>query len=132
MDPEKLKAQLEPLSREFDLDFVALHGSVAKGKESRTSDIDLAVLARNPVDMIQLTYRVIAALGRDDVDISDLRTAGPTLSFSVARYGRPILERTPGSFLKFCSLAARKYYDAEKFRRARRELLNAFAKRGTS
>jgi hypothetical protein len=77
--------------------------------------------------MADLTFNAIKALGRDDVDIGNLRGSNPTLGFMVAKTGKVVFEKTPDTFLDYCSLAARKYYDAAKFRRARREMLEQYA-----
>ena len=128
MEIDKIRTALKPIVKRFSLELVVLYGSVAKKNTHSSSDLDIGVFASSPIDFDQLVLEMMKSLKRDDIDVADLRTAGPTLAFSIAKNGVSIFEKSSGRFGQFCSLAARKYYDAEKFRRARRELLKEYVK----
>lgn len=111
---------------------MVLFGSTARGAE-RAGDLDIAILGRTPLDVVELTNRFAVVLGRDDVDIVDLRTADPVLLMQVARDGIPLYQETPAEFNAFYSLAARRFADTKKFRDAERDWIEAFVtRRGTS
>ncbi|RJQ43485.1 MAG: nucleotidyltransferase domain-containing protein [Nitrospiraceae bacterium] len=62
---DKIKEKLSPLFKEEGLQLVILFGSAASGKVHKRSDIDLALIFDNPIDMFgnykqdyrSLTYR---------------------------------------------------------------------------
>jgi predicted nucleotidyltransferase len=103
---------------------VALFGSAARG-EPTAHDLDIGVLADEPVDTVALTNAFIRRLSFQDVDVTDLRRADPVLLALAARDGVPLYERAPGEFARFVSLAARRFADTDKFRRAQRALPRA-------
>ena len=76
----------------------------------------MAVLAEGRLDTVELTNRLIRALGFQAVDIADLSHADPLLMMLVARDGVPLYESSPGEFDRFASLAVRRYADTRKFR----------------
>jgi predicted nucleotidyltransferase len=123
---EEIKASLAPLCDDKGLQLVVLFGSAATGRLHRQSDIDLAFLYDQPQDLLDLTNRTIRQLRLDNVDVVDLRSAGPLLKVSVARTGRLLYERTPGLYSSFISLAFRMYADAKKFRDARKGVIQRF------
>ncbi len=96
-------------------------------------DLDLAIRGMKPVDLVALTNRFIQRLGRQDVDLADLRRADPVLMVQVARDGIPWYESEPGEFARFHSLAYRRFADTRKFREAeRREIEDFVARREAS
>ena len=123
---DEIKLKLTPLLHEKELQFVLLFGSMASGRATRQSDIDLAFMFDEPVDIIALTNRAIRLLKTDKVDVIDLRRASPLLSFAGAKEGRLLFERTPGLFNSFCSLAFRRYIDTKKLRDAQERVIEHF------
>jgi predicted nucleotidyltransferase len=122
----EIKLKLTPLFNEKGLQFVLLFGSMASGRASRRSDIDLAFLFDEPADILALTNRVIQLLQTDRVDVIDLRHASPLLSFAGAKEGKLLFERSPGLFNSFCSLAFRRYIDTKKMRDAQEKAIEHF------
>lgn len=103
-------------------------GSVAGGRASATSDVDVAVLAAAPLGSDQrrrLTAAIAAATGRP-VDLIDLRTAGVPLLRSVLTEGSELLcrDRRAKELLITKMLA-----DVEDFLPQRRRMLEARRKR---
>jgi len=122
-DAEKLKK----ISRRYDLDLIVLFGSWAKGRARKGSDVDVAVRARRrkwgDADWeLGLVGDLAGALeSGGEVDVAFLNGADPLLLFEVASDGVPLFEAEPAGFAQFCSYAARRYEDNQKwFERRRR------------
>lgn len=122
----ELRERLTPLFADQDIDLVIVFGSVAGGVIHAESDLDLAVEGRRPLDLVSLTNDITQLLRTDAVDVVDLRRASPLLMMEIARGGRLLYERTPGSYAAFCSLAHRRYVDTTKLRLAQREAIQHF------
>jgi predicted nucleotidyltransferase len=125
---EEIRNRLVPIFKDEGLKLVLLFGSAVLGKIHKQSDIDLAFLFDKPVDILSLTNRVIRLLHADNVDVVDLRRAGPLLKFSVVKNGRLLYERQPGMFNEFYSLAFRMYVDSKKLRDAQEIAIRHFLK----
>lgn len=118
------------LSHEFPaLRMLVLFGSAAKGRATKTSDLDLGILLDGAFDTDALFLALAPRLHTDRVDLIDLRRASPLLAFEIARTGRLLFEREPGTFRSFQSLACRRYYDTERLRRGTKERIHRFLKR---
>lgn len=98
MEPNPLEQALALLREQSvlqarRLDGVWLFGSQARGTASSASDIDLAVLCEPALelDRFRLMDRLGRALSRD-VDVIDLATAPPTLTWEVLTTGRLVFE----------------------------------------
>jgi predicted nucleotidyltransferase len=115
---EDIKGNLAPLFQEEKLQMVLLFGSYSSGRPRPGSDVDLGFLYDGPVDLLNLTNKVVRLLQTDSVDVIDLRRANPLLSFSAARQGILLYERSPGQFHAFYSLSFRRYVDTKKLRDA--------------
>lgn len=128
MDTTELQAALAATAKSEGLDLAVLFGSAARG-EPAPEDLDIALRGRAPLDLIRLTNRLTVALGRQDVDLVDLRVADPVLLMRVAHEGVPIYEAEPGLFDRFHSLAARRFFDTRKFRDQERDEIRDFIRR---
>lgn len=75
-----------------DLQAVYLFGSRAGSTAARGSDIDLAVLAAEPVDELYLCYlgQACAAIAGRDVDLVDLRVVSAVMRAQVVSQGRAL------------------------------------------
>lgn len=118
--------RLSPVFKDKGLKLVLVFGSVVTGKAHKRSDVDLAFLFDNRVDIMGLTNRVIRLLRTDNVDVVDLGRASPLLRFSAAKNGKVLYERSPGLFSEFYSLAFRRYVDTKKLRDAGRVVIRDF------
>jgi predicted nucleotidyltransferase len=75
------------------LDGVWLFGSHARGTATSASDLDLAVLCEPALELDR--FRLMDSLGRAlsrDVDVIDLVTAAPSLTWEVLTTGRVVFE----------------------------------------
>ena len=113
---EELRTAAASAGRETGCRLLVLFGSATRPGAQTPQDVDLAVLAEGRVDTVELTNRLIRALGFQAVDIADLNHADPLLMMLVARDGVPLYESSPGEFDRFVSLAVRRYADTRKFR----------------
>ncbi len=128
MDIHRLRRALASVARSEKLRLAVLFGSAARG-ERRAEDLDIALRGEGPLDLIALTNRITISLGRQDVDLVDLRSADPVLLLKVAEEGVPLYEAEPGTFARFHSLAARRFFDTRKFREKEHDEILDFIQR---
>jgi predicted nucleotidyltransferase len=117
---------LDAAARALRLRLVVLHGSRAEGRAEVGSDIDIAVLADGAVEegrRLEIYRGLGALIGGASLDISLLNGAQPNFMAVVADTGRALWECAPGEFLRFRSLAARMFCDAQKWQQAQWEHL---------
>lgn len=126
MKQGEIRQRLTPLYASREMKLVLLFGSSATGMTHRRSDIDIAFLASEVLDIVEITNLVMRLLGHSDVDMVDLRRASPLLAMEVARHGCVLYERHPGDYVEFCSLAHRRYVDTAKLRRAQQDTIVDF------
>ena len=126
LSPEKIRERLAPLFSEKGLRLVLLFGSVATQNANKHSDIDLAFHFDAPIDILDLTNRVINLLHTDNVDVVDLRRTSPLLMAASVKNGKLLYERSPGLFHEFCSLAVRRFVDTKKLRDAQGKGIERF------
>jgi len=115
MDITELGTRIRPLAEAEGLDLVVLFGSAARGQDD-AEDLDLAVRGGEALDLVALTNRLTTTLATQEVDVVDLRIADPVMLLSVAEEGVPLFESEPGTFTRFQSLAARRFFETRKFR----------------
>lgn len=114
MNADDIVTALSPATRTHpDLDLLVLHGSRARGDAHPRSDVDLAYLAAEPIDVLGLLADVSNALRTDDIDLVNLDTASALLRFRAARDGRVVCERRAGMYEAFVLEAALFWCDAE-------------------
>jgi predicted nucleotidyltransferase len=126
MTTRKIRDRLAPLFSRSGIQLVILFGSTAREVTHRRSDLDVAILADAPLDIVETTTQVMGLLHTSGVDVVDLRRAPPLLAMEVVRSGILLYEREPGRYATFCSIAHRRYIDTTKLRTARREALDKF------
>ncbi len=126
---EEIKQRLSPIFKKEELRLVILFGSTASGKTHRGSDIDIAFLFEESVDILELTNTILRLLHNDNVDVIDLKRASPLLKFSVVKKGKLLFEKKPGIFNQFCSLAFRTYVDTQKLRDGHAALIKNYLKK---
>lgn len=101
-------------------------GSQADSSCLAPRDVDLAVLgrARFTLDqLIEMTEAVSCAIARDDVDLVDLRAAGPVLKRQVVALSRLVYCRDEALVADFELSALAEFRDSQYRRRLQYELL---------
>lgn len=128
---ERVRFSLEEavLTQLPEVQLIALFGSRAKRTATARSDWDLAV-AKTPGSYEGMQYFVLQEkiselleISFDKIDLIDLRTASPLLSFAIAREGKPLYESIPGTFRVFQVRASKVYADTAKVRRLQRSYI---------
>ena len=125
-DVSDLQRLLDPLCGQYRLRLIIVFGSTVTGSRGPESDVDIALLADAPLDLVAVTTDVIRLLHTDHVDVVDLRRASPLLAMEVARHGRLVYERQPGVHVEFISLAVRRYIDTKKLRDAQKDAIHRY------
>ncbi|MEK7076657.1 MAG: nucleotidyltransferase domain-containing protein [Patescibacteria group bacterium] len=110
-----------------NINLMILFGSRAEGKNRSDSDIDIAVLGKNPLGLKEKTaiaIRVARArkTPEDRVDVVDIRRASPLLQFEIARKGE-LLYGKKSDFTTFQVRAWKLYQDTARLRRIREKSL---------
>jgi predicted nucleotidyltransferase len=98
---KEIRESLQSLFSRPDIRLVVLFGSAATETTTRRSDVDFAILADEPFDVVRMTNESMCSMQRSDVDIVDLRRASPLLAMQVVRHGVVLHERGPGRFASF-------------------------------
>lgn len=104
---------LDVLHRHAEIDMAILFGSVATGRATRDSDLDLAVSAKHPLDAEQklsLIADLAEATGRP-VDLIDLHHVGEPLLAQILKHGQRLL----GSNENYARLLTRHLLDEADF-----------------
>lgn len=112
IDSKKLSQHLVNLP---SVKLVYLFGSHAKGQSSQRSDVDIALLLKEPIlnslqtklDLLDLFQNLVG----EEVDITLLNTAGSVLKYQVVKNGQLLFERSPGDHKKFQISAWKEYFD---------------------
>lgn len=106
---DRLREILSPFP---SIHLAVLFGSLARDQVRRWSDIDLGVVLDTDDREVRLDIEVEVGRGLSrDVDLVDLRRAGPLLRFEVARDGIPVVEREPDTWSRFKSRAMVDWWD---------------------
>lgn len=110
------------LTKEPDVAFAYLFGSVAKGKSHDRSDIDIAVALEPPPKpagaferQLELQIRLEKVAGRE-VDLVVLQTAPSELVHNVLRHGTPLFIRNRAAHSRFYVAHAQAYFDLQTAR----------------
>ncbi len=118
LDLEKLKL----IFREYPYIASAyLFGSYATGKKGPMSDVDIAILLKEPHPegrelmhkMDYLAYRIEEALQAGEVDLIELNNQGLIFQYNVLRTGKLIYDADPAFRTKFTAKAISYFCDFE-------------------
>jgi uncharacterized protein len=120
------------LRQEPAITLAYLFGSVARGEATLGSDVDVALLAAAPLELMRLgslQERLVLALGRP-VDVLDLHVASPLLARDVVLEGIPLYVGDPGLKLDFELATIRRWEDSRRMRSEQQQLLRERAQLG--
>ncbi len=113
---------LKPIFKDYP--YIAgayVFGSYATGKEGPMSDVDIAVLLKDPHpkgrdlihEMNYLAYRIEDALGAGEVDLIELNNQGLIFVHNVLKTGRLIYDADTDFRIKFVAKVISDYCDFE-------------------
>ena len=96
-DAGTLDAVRDVLLRQPDIELAIVFGSFAQGRRTNSSDIDVAIAARAPVDPQRRLALIdaIASIAGRPVDLVDLHRAGPLVLTQALTRGKRIIKRDP-------------------------------------
>ncbi len=104
--------------RQDDIEFALIFGSIASGRDTPLSDIDIAVYFKEGRGILELGERqidIICAVMRickiNRVDVVVLNLANPFLRFQVIKYGRLIYAKDKKVVYKFKAASLGRYQD---------------------
>ena len=130
-DANKIKEKSKEIGRKYDLSFVALFGSHATGRARQDSDIDIAVIRKQPLsfdERLKIIGDFSDTLGREDVEVVDLASASPTLMYAVVRDGKLLYEEKENNFLNWKLYAMKIWMETAWLRDLSRKSLLDWAK----
>ena len=104
-----------------------LHGSQVTKKTHPNSDWDVAILAKQKLNISEIAdlkeiYAKKFNVSEDSVDISDLNSDSPLLNFQVASNGK-LLEGTQTDYIKFQLLSWKDYLNNQEVFELRNKFL---------
>ena len=95
--------------------FAYLFGSLAKGKQTPLSDVDIAIFLTDGIDVaetkLEILGRLVDILQTDEIDFVVLNTASLPLINNILKYHKLIVDKKPFERHIFESLMMRKYFD---------------------
>lgn len=114
------RPNLADIVTKYSLRLLAYFGSYGtEHYDPRRSDIDIAYLALKDLEhdaLDGLLRDLMLYHGTGNIDLINLKTAGPLLKYAVATEGRLIHESEPGLFDEYAAYCLRYYYDTKHFR----------------
>jgi predicted nucleotidyltransferase len=126
------KTQIKNLANKHKLEFVALFGSEARGNTHKESDIDIAVLSKEKIEILDITSDFCDLFKRDDVEVVDVGNASPTICVVVVRDGVLLYEKDDGYFAKWKMFAIKVWMESAWLRDLQKKtLLNWLEKQKT-
>ena len=127
MDMEKIKPKIAELAEKYGLSLVLLFGSQVTGKAHAKSDVDIAFLSDNPLDLMQesaLSVSLMQIFKTNFVDIVSLRNASPLLQKEIVNSAIVAYESRKSLFNEFVINAIKKYFETKPLFNLRSEYLD--------
>lgn len=132
IDLQEVEKVLEPhlakLVQDYGILLLYIFGSYATGKNNSNSDLDIAVLLKEPydsMDKLSLLGDFTDIFRRDDIDLVVLNAVGPVLKYQAIKYGKKLYEKSEEVRVNFEVRVIKEYLDMEPFRRRQFEILKA-------
>jgi len=121
------KEQVRAIGEKFDLKFILLYGSYAKGTQDALSDLDIAVLGKKPIDFREYgkiygeLSRVFGDIERD-LDVVVLDRKDSLFLYQVAKNSK-LLYGSTLDYNEFRAYAFRAYHDSRDLRMLQDKLM---------
>lgn len=104
---------MKNIQKKYGLLLILLHGSNVTGKIHNKSDVDIAVVRKNPnkkLDFLALLSDLKKEFNSDDIDLADITRANPLFLYAVMRKSK-LLSGKKDDYDKILNLAFHKYSD---------------------
>ena len=114
MDTERLRMKISNIAEKYGLILVILYGSHAAGKARPESDIDIAVLGKEPIKfnaLVDLNNEFAEIFETKNIDVKSLHFTDPLFRYEAARKGI-LLYGEIGFYNRFKSYAFRDRNDS--------------------
>lgn len=121
MNFEELKEPIKNLAEKHNLEFVVVFGSQSTGNIHSKSDVDIAVISHDKVNIPRLMSEFSEIFKRDDVQVVDLGLASPTLMYAVVNDGKMLYENQPSAFFVWKLYAIKVWMETSWLRKLRDE-----------
>ena len=128
IDFESKKEEIKKFAEEYDLSLVVLFGSQATGKIHSKSDIDIAVLGIENINIFEISAYFDNLFKKGDTEVVNLDMASPTLMYCVTRDGKALYERDNNTFLSWKLYAIKIWQETAWLRRLRDKKLIEWAR----
>jgi predicted nucleotidyltransferase len=111
-----MKKELKTELKKIGVSVVYLFGSRATGKESHTSDVDIGVVLRKPIEDTRSSYKILhdlfsAIYPSSRLDIVYLQKASLPLQYFAIKDGKIIFEEDPKSTADYENRVINQYLD---------------------
>lgn len=93
----------EFMSDDQNVYFAFIFGSYVKGKQKKTSDLDIAIYFKNPPKGVDLLYLIntLSDLTGKEIDLVILNSASAFLRHQVMKYGSPLVVKDRNVYMRF-------------------------------
>lgn len=129
------KEKFNLVAEQYKLKLIVLFGSHARNETTKSSDIDIAVLAQdvsslnNAKSQLSLIFDLQYVMKDEgDIDLVILNSASPFLKYQVAMEGIPLYEQSEDLFLEYAIQAMKEYEDVRHFDKYYQEIVQDFLK----
>lgn len=109
-----LKAEIGVIAKQFGISLFYIYGSLASGRMQSLSDVDIAIGCGGNRELeteeyLKLLSYIQDLLGREDIDLVELKKAPPLLKMRILQQGKLIYFKDYESLLEFRKLAISSY-----------------------
>lgn len=116
MEKQKF-TQVERVGRKYDLDFIVLYGSQAKGQSiTKEPDVDLAIYKRggiSPEDYFEIYLELSKVFEGQNLDLKTLTGVDPLLRFHTMKDGIPLYIRDKTFYHEFYAFAYKDFHESQ-------------------
>ena len=116
MEKEELD-QVKKIGQKYDLDFILLYGSQAKGKSvTKESDFELAIYRRDdivPEDYFGIYLELNKVFAGQNLDLKTLAGTDTLLRFQIIKDGIPLYIKDQTLYHEFYAFAYKDFHDSQ-------------------
>lgn len=123
----QLKSKLDMIVSFYNIKLIYVFGSYAKDKNSKNSDLDIAVLLDgkyNPIIKLNIIGDLVEIFNRDDIDLVILNDANSVLKHQIIKHGKVLYSDSEETKVSFEVKALKEYMDMEYFRKTQMRYIN--------